>query len=219
MKETELAQHFVEYLSDMYDLYFEVFNMDIVGKCKSGGGVISVEVKKFLNFKVIEQAHRNMRSCHYSYIAVPRSSADNNPFGLKVCENLGIGALIYNDKGLIIHNDRLGGSLGVYEKVKPQFNRKAFVKYAKNLNSNSAFKKTTPGAKSGETATCFSITIERLEQYVRRNDGCLIKDALNNIEHHYGCVSSARSCIVKYIDTGVIKTIRRDGSKLYIEKK
>lgn len=205
MKETELAQHFVEYLSDMYDLYFEVGTIDIVGK--KGNIVIAVEVKKALNFKVIQQAYDNIKSAHYSYVAVPRSSAKNNPFALKICEEFGIGVLEYNEDFAYTK---------IIEKVKPKLNRKAYTQYAKRLTPDSMYKRTTPGAKSGDTITAFSVTVENLEAYVHRHHGCLIKDALNSITHHYGSISSAKSCIIQYIDRGVIKTIRRDGNKLYI---
>lgn len=206
MKETELAQHFVEYLSDMYDLYFEVGTIDIVGK--KGNIVIAVEVKKALNFKVIQQAYDNIRSAHYSYVAVPISSVKNNPFALKICEEFGIGVLEYNEEF----------ASKIREKVKPKLNRKAHTQYAKRLTSESIYKRTTPGAKSGDTITAFSVTVENLEYYVRQHHGCFIKDALNSITHHYGSISSAISCIIQYIDRGVIKTIRRDGNKLYIKQ-
>lgn len=205
MKETELAQHFVEYLSDMYDLYFEVGTIDIVGK--KNNIVIAVEVKKVFNFKVIQQAYDNIRASHYSYVAVPSSSAKNNPFALKICEEFGIGVLLYNDNS---------SDTTIIEKIKPKLHRKAYTKYAKELKSDSMYKRTTPGAKSGDTITAFSVTVENLEAYVCRHNGCSIKDALNSIKHHYGSISSARSCIIQYIDRGVIKTIHRNGDKLYI---
>ena len=206
MNEKELAQKFVQYLSDPFELYFEVGGMDIVGIC--GSIVIAVEVKKFLNFKVIQQAHDNIRRSHYSYVAVPRSSEKSNPFALKICKEFGIGVLSFDDI-----NDN-----GVSEIVKPKFNRKAFVRYANKLTEDSFYRRTTPGAKSGETITAFSCTVEGLEQYVRRHHGCTIKKALENIDHHYSSFSSAKSCIVKYIDTGVIKTIRREGDKLFLKQ-
>lgn len=209
MKETELAQFFVDYLSDMYDLYFEVGSIDIVGK--AGNIVIAVEVKKFLNFKVIEQAHHNICSCHYSYIAVPRSSADSNPFGLRICEHFGIGVLIYNDRSGY-YSERL-----VYERVKPKLNRNPSVGYAKRLNTDSVFKKTTPGAKSGETATAFSCMVEDVERHVRRYPGCTIKSMFERVQHHYSSMTSARSCLIQYIDSGVIKNIRRDGNNLFLK--
>jgi hypothetical protein len=208
MTEIELAQKFVEYLSDIYDLYYEVGNVDIVGK--AGSIVIKVEVKKHLNFKVIEQANRNIRSCHYSYIAVPRSSARNNSFGLTICERFGIGALIYNDT-------LQGYCVPVEERVKPHFNRGANVSFAKKLNADSIYKRATPGAKSGETVTAFSCMVDEVRQYVRMHPGCTIKKMFEDVKHHYSSMTSARSCLIQYIDSGVIKGIRREKDKLYID--
>ncbi|MDR0430605.1 MAG: hypothetical protein LBH58_09045 [Tannerellaceae bacterium] len=210
MTEIELAQKFVEYLCDIYDLYYEVRNVDIVGK--AGSIVIKVEVKKYLNFKVIEQAHRNIRSCHYSYIAVPWSSARNNSFGLTICERFGIGALIYNDI-LQEHCPPVG------EYVKPHFNRGANVSFAKKLNADSPFKKATPGAKSGETVTAFSCMADEARRYVRMYPGCTIKKIFESVKHHYSSMTSARSCLIQHIDSGVIKGVRREKDKLYIDNK
>ncbi len=57
MTEAELAQKFVEYLQDQYELYFEVEGVDIVAK--NGHILIAVEVKTSLNFRVIEQAYKS----------------------------------------------------------------------------------------------------------------------------------------------------------------
>lgn len=211
MSEKELAQKFVDYLSGIYDLYYEVYDIDIVGK--AGSIIVAIEVKKHLNFKVIEQAQRNIDSSHYSYIAVPLSSARNNRFGLEICETLGIGVLVFDDKSDYEKYSKYGSF--VTEKIKPKLNRHARASFAKYLNKDSYHKRATPGAKSGETITAFSVTVENLESYVRRNQGCEIKEALNGINHHYGSISSARSCIIQYIDSGVIKNIKRERGRLF----
>ena len=110
MKETELAQKFINSLSDIYDLYFEVGTMDIVGK--QGNIVTAIEVKKQLNFKVIEQAYYNIPNANYSYIAVPQQYKQNN-FAYTICETFGIGVLLYNED-----------YDSVYERIKPKLNRK-----------------------------------------------------------------------------------------------
>ena len=204
MSEVELAQKFVDYLSDTYDLYYEVYDIDIVGIAKPI--IVAFEVKKCLNFKVIEQAHRNRANANYSYIAIPVESVRANPFAITICRDYGIGIMVYEAK-----------CNSVYEKLKPKFNRNASRKFLEKLTPDSIHKRATPGAKSGKTATAFSETVDKLETYVRRHQGCLLKDAIENITFHYSSQSAARSNLKRYIDSGIIKSIRCEGDRLFFE--
>ena len=112
MKETELAQKFVEYLK-IYDLYFEVDyyrSVDIVAL--NGNISIALEVKTSFNFKVFEQALENRNHFNYSYIAIPDFRDDS--IQRKLCEDYGIGLLAYDSKR---------GYGDVREYVHPKLNR------------------------------------------------------------------------------------------------
>lgn len=202
MTEIELAKHFVNYLSENNELYFEVQGVDIVAK--SGNILTAVEVKTSLNFKVIEQAKCNLSKFHYSYIAVPQPKIEH--FGFEICKMLGIGVLTFDN--IYAYGPK------IREREKPKLNRKALTHLVK-LHPDQ--KKSIPGAKSGETGvmTAFKITSENLKRYVRRHPGCTLTDAVMNIDHHYGAYRPARSSLYRHIYYGVIKDIKMENSRLY----
>ena len=114
MKETELAEHFINYFSD-HDIYKEVPYAGLIDIVAVKGIITtSIEVKCLLNFDVIEQAVKNIRCSNYSYIAVPMPKSKS--FAYQICKNMGIGVL-----GLTVN----GRALNVIELVKPKLNRKA----------------------------------------------------------------------------------------------
>lgn len=203
MTEVELAKNFVFYLQDSYDLYYEVRDVDIIGK--SGNILIAVEVKTSLNFKVIEQAYTNRTMVNYSYIAVPWSKSMH--FKLKICAMLGVGVLSFRS-----HN---GKFWEIREEVKPNFLRKSNTKW---FVPHPDLKRSKPGSPSGTgVITAFNITVENIEKYVTRHPGCTIKELFEAINHHYSGLSSMRNCIYKYIRDGVIENIEIENSKLYLK--
>lgn len=207
MKETEIAQDVVNYLSD-YDLYFEVYDVDIIAKL--GNILTAIEVKINLNFKVIEQAYRNKTMHHYSYIAVPY--ARDRQFAYGICRDYGIGVLE------VKYCPIRGKFQYVHETVRPKLNRKAFTKHIKLTQED---KKSVPGASGsdGTTRTSFKITLEEMERYIKRHQGCTFKELFDNIDHHYSGFTSARGSTYQWIKRGVIKNIYVKNGKLYLKTK
>lgn len=209
MKETELAQHFVKYLS-CFDLYFEVayFNtVDIVAITERYS--IAVEVKTTFNFKVLEQAIRNKPHFNYSYIACPFSR--DMYFQKQLCENYGIGLLIYNENIYM-------GSL-VSESVAPQLNRHASLKHLKE-KLHDRYKTNTPGSQTGASGvvTAFQETVESATQFVKRTrGGCTMTELIKGISHHYGTQSTAKACLYNYIKQGVIKDLEIRNNKIHLK--
>ena len=204
MKETELAKHFTEYLS-CYDLYFEVGAMsgcvDIVAL--NSKIMMAYEVKTTFNFKVIEQAQQNSHYFHYSYVCVP--CGKDQSFQYKICEDYGIGVLIYSEKYY---------TEPIREVVKPRFNRKAIVKYNRLHEYQ---KRSVPGtASNGDRITPFKLTVENMLQYVKRHPGCNMKDMMNSISHHYSSDKAAASTAYQWLHKGVIKGIEIKDRKLYL---
>lgn len=219
MKETELAKHFIDYFS-CYDLYFEVD----YGRCVDIVGIndkisIAVEVKTSFNFKVLEQAIDNCRRFNYSYIAVP--DFKDKYFQAEICKDYGVRLLLLVDEfGFDINEET-----GKYEKVshykvrnyvQPKLNRHASRN--KLLPFLHEFSKTSiAGSKSGDGGkiTAFGITVDNLERYVERHKGCTIKEAVENISHHYGTDKAACASIYSWIKAGVIKGVRYENRKLF----
>ena len=206
MKETELAQRFVEYLSG-FDLYFEVDyyrSVDIVAISENISSAF--EVKTTFNFKVFEQALENRKHFNYSYIAVP----DFNDWGIqrKLCEDYGIGLLIYDTKR---------GYNDVRELVHPKLNRHTNNKrLVERLHERN--KMSLPGSKSGDSTkiTAFGVTVENAVRYVKRHHDCTIKEMVDNIGHHYDSNMLARKNLYQWIHKGVIKELSLVNGKLRI---
>jgi hypothetical protein len=206
MKETDLAKHFIDYLS-CYDLYFEVTALtgcvDIVAK--SGNIMMAYEVKTVFNFKVIEQALRNKEAFHYSYVCVPYSK--DMRFQKKICLDYGIGVLVYRKYSHSMEE--------VVEGVPAKLNRKAVVKYNRLREYQ---KRSIAGTASDERITPFKITVENMVNYVRRHPGCKLKDMINEISHHYSSDKGAISNTYQWLRKGVITDIILENGKLKLRK-
>lgn len=204
MKETELAQKFIEYLS-CYDLFFEVSSLsgcvDIVAF--NPPILIAYEVKLSVNFEVIEQAYRNTNNFHYSYVCAPWPSRGLG-FQRELCQMLGIGVLLWRE------HDR------VTEYLRPRFNRKAWTSKVRLHEYN---KRSIAGAASdGSRMTPFKITVENMVRYVKHHPGCSLKDMFKNISHHYHSDTGAISSTYQWLRRGVITAVRLEKGKLYLNE-
>ena len=205
MKETELAEKFIDYLS-CYDLYFEVASgggcVDIVAVTPDNL-MISYEVKTSLNFRVIEQAFYNKPFFHFSYIAVPW--ARGTRFQEMICRDYGIGILQYNP------NAWKGP---VTQIVSPRLNRKAIIK---STRLHEYQKRSIAGtASNGDRITPFKITVENMVTYVRRHPGCTMKEMFSEISHHYHSDSGAIASTYQWLRRGVINQVVLNNGKLYL---
>jgi len=201
MTEVELAQKFINYLSDQYEIYKEVPAGGIIDIVAVSGIIkIGVEVKTSLNFDVLEQAFSNKRFCHYSYAAVPFSP--NRSFSLKICEDYGIGLLTWNKR------DWKGS--GIKEDVKPKFNRSV-----RTLKLEEWMKRSVAGSQN-DRMTAFKVTIENMANHILRYPGCSLSDCLKEVDYHWNTFSSAKSCAYQWIRNGVIKEFTLIDNKLQL---
>jgi len=203
MKETELAQHFINFFSD-HDVYKEVPYAGIIDIVAVKANIVTaIEVKCSLNFDVIEQAVKNIGCSNYSYIAVPLPKSKS--FAYHICKNMGIGVLCLTTNGR---------SLRVVEVVKPKFNRKM-----RRLKFEAWMKESVAGSQN-ERMTAFKNTVRELKTYLERRPDkrALPKDAINGIAHHYGSVTSARTSLLTMIDRGVITDFRFEDGFLVLNQ-
>jgi len=204
MTEVELAQHFVNYLSD-YDLYFEVDYHGCVDIVAIHNRIsIAVEVKTAFSFKVLEQALNNQRWFNYSYAAVPTF----NDWGLqrRLCQDYGIGLLLYSQH------------YGVEERIAPRLQRRSNKQLLLRLHDWN--KRSLPGAPSGvgQKISAFQVTRQNLYNYVKHHPGCTIKQAMSGIAHHYSTDKIAATNIYSWLYQGVIKEVEYHRGKLYIKQ-
>lgn len=205
MLEKDLAQEFVKYLS-CYDLYFEVdveHPIDIVAITENTCS--AYEVKISFNFEVLEQAVRNKRNFHYSYVAVPYTdSLYFSNFKKNLCETLGVGLLVIKPNGRAA------------QLVKPKLNRA--INFKQTLGRLHEYQKQcVPGTKCGDTGkiTSFQVTVDNAERYAIRHPGCTLAEIINGISHHYITDEVAKRNIATWIRQGVIKTLKIVNKKVY----
>lgn len=155
----------------------EVWNADVVAFNDAGEEVI-VEMKKTLNFKVLEQIFAHRGNAKYMYIAIPLGKHRFNPnhrFAYFILQEYGIG-LIYVPDG---------------EKSRGH----AYVEIdsAEHHVEHSIRKAVQPhhylavgGVKSGETVTAYSMTRDKVKKYMQeREDWVTVDEILKYVETHW----------------------------------
>jgi len=204
LKETELAKKFIEFFNDKFEIYKEVPAEGFIDFVAVNGNIkIGVEVKLSLNFNVIEQALKNKKYCTYSYIAVPKPK--NKHLGYKICEDYGIGILIYQN---------VGGYEYIYEHIKPKVNRNS--KYFKlDLQQ---YMKDSPAGTATDRITPFKLTMENMCRYIQRHPGCTLKKCLEDVDFHWSNITCAKGCVYQWIKKGVIKEFKIENGRLYLNK-
>src|SRR4051812_10677668 len=127
MTEAELAQKFIDYFDDGFEIYKEVPAGGIVDIVLVDGFVrVALEVKTSLNFDVIWQAHSRRPYFHYTYAAVPVKHRRLHPAQEALCKHLGIGVLCYYELNTQRTYAKNANRFEIFEAVKPRMNRKIY---------------------------------------------------------------------------------------------
>jgi hypothetical protein len=208
ISEKDFAKYIIQYLTDFgYEIYQEYETsagniIDIVAK--SGNIIWAIETKLSLSLDVIYQAKKNLLYCHFSSICVPSLNtrgSKSRDIAEDILNYYGIGMFTINKYG------------GIDENIKPSMNRKNFSKRLIFNESRKSYAEA--GNSNGHRWTPFQQTKDELINYVKENPGCRLKDAVDNINHHYSKNSNANASLRHWISTGVIKNIIIDKGKLY----
>jgi hypothetical protein len=202
VKETELGQIAVEYFSEhpSFDVYQEVPLMggyvDIVVKIDKFYHCI--ECKTSLSLEVISQALERKPYCHYVSVFIPSSRGSGGKYlALNLLKQYGIGCYEYNPK----HNT-------VIETLPPKINRRVIDRHLKSTIREEHKTYAQAGSRNVRRYTSFRATVDELVRYVKANPGQPFNVVLGVIKTHYKTMSTARSCLLDYIKTGVIPEVR-----------
>jgi len=215
MTEEQLAAKIISYLKDYpYEIYQEVSmgmwnpTTDIVAT--DGRIQWAIECKMTLTFQVLAQASANRCYFHYSSIAVPAlkkrafGARDNGrEFAIEIARDYGIGVFLWHKE----YSDEY-----IEERVKPGLFRKARSVYLNDAQKSFA----KAGNSQGYRWTPFQETKKELIEYITKHPGCRIKDAVEEIDHHYHSNKAAASSLPQWIRRGVIKEIWSDRGKLFL---
>ncbi len=211
MKETDVAKYMVDHFKELnYEVYQEVTApgggiVDIVAKI--GNIMFAVEVKTSLSLAVLAQAFNNKRYFHYSSICIPskRMSGGSN-FARQIARDYGIGVF-----------ELINGNGYIDEVVEPKLNRKSLFKKVELFDEQKDWAEA--GNADGKRYTTFGNTRKLLINYVTKNEGCKMKDALKEIKHHYRSSSSANTSLSHLISINVIDELEKVKGKLYLKEK
>lgn len=212
MTETELAAAVCKYLED---LQFEVFKEV---QCEYGGPIVdivarrgrllwAVECKTQLNATVCAQAERHLRDANLVSIAVPTSRNRTNYVVKSWLERTA------KDQGIgIIQVDRWewqdpADRLIVEESARPKFRRKRSRMLEKTLHEGHK-NYAEAGNAEGLRWSPFKATCDKVLSFVKRNPGCTVAELIEEIDHHYRSVTSAKQSIVKWARLGKVPGVR-----------
>lgn len=164
-------------------VYGEVGSADLVGINKQGEEVI-VEMKKTLNFKVLEQAFQWFGRAKFIYIAVPLANRSkeynvNHRFAYYILREYGVG-LLYVPTGLMTGENSYEN---VYEFIESAEHhvKKSIVGSIRPYNEL-----TVGGSKSGDTITDYGYTMMTVKAFIKQcDDWVTVDEILKHVKTHW----------------------------------
>lgn len=202
--EVELGRAVCAYLSaERWELFSEVdmhgVRFDIVAR--RGPVLMAVELKRNLGFSVVGQAMRARAYAHCVAVGVPTVSWNHSG-------RFAAAAFLRSEGiGLIEAGNPNDCDMVVPPRI---LRRPPLIDKLKAALSDPIQSNIEPGSNRGGYATAFSRTCLRFVEFVKENPGCLLREAVAGIEHHYAHDKSAR---------GVLSQMARGGSLKGIEVK
>ena len=205
MKESDLADIIIKVFEKQgYEIYSEVIHRpgskraDIVA-VKNDEHIV-IETKMSMNMTLLEQGFWWKDKVHKVFICIP-SKRKLNRFALQICGDLGIGIYIYRKGKIVMMND----SSICDDPDLPTLHEQQ--------------KESISGSRGGGYVTPFSLTRQKLVDYVTTNGECSLHSAMKNIDHHYSSVYSGKNAINKLINTNVINELNvfRKGREVWIK--
>ncbi|MBG9694203.1 hypothetical protein ABD91_26085 [Lysinibacillus sphaericus] len=185
MKESDMFEPLKNFLQKQgFDrVYGEVGSADVVGINKQGEEVV-VEMKKTLNFKVLEQAFERFGRAKYIYIAVPlanRSKAYNvnHRFAYYILREYGVG-LLYVPIDLITGENSYENVYEFIESAEHHVERSI----ADSIRPYNEL--TVGGSKSGDTITDYGYTMMAVKAFMQKyGDWLTVDEILKHVETHW----------------------------------
>src|SRR3989304_9433876 len=205
LTEVDLAKPVIAYLEERgWDVYQEVLIYGKIADIVATFGKLTyiIECKTSLSLKLLEQAYNWRGKANFVSIAIPASSSYGDfTRDLLIRNKIGALSVRYSE---------------VYENIYPQLNRKV-INIQKFIKPEHAIW-AEAGSQHGYY-TPFQRTKGNIEFRIKHYpNGILFKDFIKLTEHHYASEATARSCLHKWIESGIIKgtKIVNQDNKLFI---
>lgn len=211
-KESDLADAFIPWIETSgWDVFQEV-SFKETGRVadiilRRYPTVWAIELKTSLSLDLLVQAEEWIRYTNYVSIVVPdRKSLHRTRsyrFVMKVLKDYGIG-LFTIGKGF-------DDSFLVTEVISPTFRRFNPSKYWSFLHDGYKVSGKA-GNNNGDRWTAFRQTCWNLWNFLEINPGSTMDQIVTGTTHHYRTSSTARQCIMKWINSGIIEGVQIDSS-------
>jgi len=205
LTEIQLFKPIISYLEELgWNVFQEVLIYGKVADIVATFGRLTwiVEGKTTLSLKLLEQAYNWRGKANFVSIAIPASSSYGDfTRDLLIRNKIGALSVRYSE---------------VYENIYPQLNRKV-INIQKFIKPEHAIW-AEAGSQHGYY-TPFQRTKGNIEFRIKHYpNGILFKDFIKLTEHHYASEATARSCLQKWIESGIIKgaKITYQNNRLFI---
>lgn len=179
-----------------------------------------IETKLTLSLALIEQAWKWTGRAHFVSVAVPLGPKyRGRHVAERFCKLHGIGIIeagvlenVDPDFPETIRGPRLLYHISrSWKQLPPKLDRKASTRIREALTDKQ--KKFIPGNADCSFYTPFRDTCEQLRETVLESPGLTVKAAVDKIRHHYRSDTTARSCLMKWVDWEKVPGVRLDRSK------
>ena len=225
--EVDVARPVVQHLmAQGWDVYQEVQSIcgiaDIVAVLDKRVWII--EAKTSLSLALIAQARRWVGYAHWVSIAVPMKQntpqSDARRLGMDILMDLGIGTMT-----VVFSKSSTTGTINEHASTQPRMLRRPHLHFIKAIRDGLVPQQkdfVEAGSISGSHWTPYKESCNRIWQYVKRHNGCTVKEMVDSVgKYHYSTASSARSSISAMARGGHIPgvvTQHEDGKlRLFIE--
>jgi hypothetical protein len=205
--EVELAAHVVAWLTGRGWTVHQEVEMGRGGpRCDlvalRGKHLWAIECKTGVGLAVLEQAHQWLPHAHRVSVAT-RSS--RNAFAARVLRDYGVGWLA------------VGGSGRVRAVVAPSERRRISERLARSL----AEEQRTFAPAGNARARFWSpwkATVAEIQAWSAAHPAATLSDLVRGIRHHYRTVATARSCLRRHIEEGLVPGVRleRRGGRILV---
>jgi hypothetical protein len=207
MSEVELAAHVVAWLRGRGWAVHQEVEMGRGGpRCDlvavRGTRVWAIECKNGVGLAVLEQAHQWLPHAHRVSVATRRSK---NAFAARVLRDYGVGWLA------------VGGPGRVRPVVAPSERRRISERLIRSLADEQC-----TFARAGNARARFwspwKATVAEIQSWSAAHPTASFADLVRGIRHHYRTTATARSCLRRHIEDGLVPGVRlvREGGRLRI---
>ncbi len=207
MSEVELAAHVVAWLRGRGWTVHQEVEMGRGGpRCDlvavRGKLLWAIECKTGVGLAVLEQAHQWLPHAHRVSVATRRS---RNAFAVRVLRDYGIGWLA------------VAGPARIRPVVAPAERRRISEKLVRSLaDEQRSF--APAGNARARFWSPWKATVAEVQAWSAAHPTAPFADLLRAIRHHYRTAATARSCLRRHIEDGLVPGVRleRDGRRLVI---